>query len=150
MSLAEDAAVVLLICVSTALAFVAGYAYVGAGWMHSTFDRFVVGAPLTVVLCCVLLGLPKLLSKSSQRLVSGSPRYSYLSSTAHQLFVFPCCLCVELWAVAATGSSAGDYLHSSWAGASPGRLAGHATLLAYWLADLITTPKAESRLARDL
>tara|TARA_B110001452_G_scaffold188988_1_gene159255 strand:- start:310 stop:1098 length:789 start_codon:yes stop_codon:yes gene_type:complete len=140
MSLAEDAAVMMLISVSAALAFLAAYAYVGAGWTHSTFDRFVISALPTAVLCCVLLGLPKLVSKSSQRIVSGSPRYSYLSSAAHQLFVFPCCLCVELWAVAATGASAGDYLHSSWVGASPGRLAGHAMLFAYWLADLITTP----------
>lgn len=148
-SLAEDASVVLLICVSSALAFLASYASAGAGWADSAFDRFVICAALTALLCIVLLGLTRIVSRP-QQLVSGSPRCTYLSSSAHQAVIFPCCLVVELWAFAASGMTARDWLHSSWAGASAGRLAGHATLFAYWLADLITTPNPPIIVAHHL
>ena len=97
----------LLICVSSALAFLASYAFAGAGWADSAFDRFVICASLTALLCLVLLGLPRIVSRP-QQLVSGSPRYSYLSSSAHQAFIFPCCLIVELWVFAASGTTARD------------------------------------------
>lgn len=146
---AENASVVLLVCASSAIAFLVSNASVGAGWAHSTLARFAICALPTVVLCLVLRGTARLFPGNC-RLVAGSPRYSYLFSAAHQAFVFPCCMGVELWAVVATGASAGDWLHSSWAGASPGRIAGHATLFAYWMADLITTQNTPLIIAHHL
>ena len=57
-----------------------------------------------------------------------------------QAFIFPFWLCAELSVVVASGSSASDWLHSSWPKAFTGRLAAHAALFAYWIADVLTTP----------